>query len=433
MSQPHALFRPFDRLQRLWRDHSGSYSVMAALMAPVLVGFTGLGTEVGLWFYTHQSMQSAADGAAFSAAVARAQGNTTSFRNEATAVAARYGFTDAANGTVVTVNQPPLSGPNTGNASAVEVLISQPQQRLFSGALLNTPLTIAARAVAAADAPRVACILGLDPAAANTVQILNNAVLPDPNCGVASNSTSASSFVVSNNAIVQAPVSSSGGLISDINAQLRGSPNLANAAPVPDPYASANAGTPPACSAQNTSGTNNGSRTLRPDVYVGGVGMARFCAGLNFNNNFQVTLEPGIYFIDTQLSIRNNAVLNGNGVTLVVNGNYAINLSNNAIINLQAPTSGPTSGLIFFGSRTGTPTVTQTFSNNTVFNLTGAVYFPNQIINFENNGTTAPTGGCTQIVGRMVRLSNNVNIRANCNGTGTSQMALNGGGASLIE
>ena len=88
----------------------------------------------------------------------------------------------------------------------------------------------------------------------------------------------------------------------------------------------------------------------------------------------------------------------GTGVTLVINGNYAIDLNNNAIINLTAPTSGPTSGLIFFGSRTGTPTVQQTFSNNTIFNLTGAVYFPNQIINFENNGTTAPTGGCTQVV-----------------------------------
>ncbi|MBM3536639.1 MAG: hypothetical protein FJX55_02240 [Alphaproteobacteria bacterium] len=59
-------------LQRLRRDRGGSYSVMTALALPVLVGFTGLGTEAGLWFYTHQAMQGAADGAAFSWATAPA-------------------------------------------------------------------------------------------------------------------------------------------------------------------------------------------------------------------------------------------------------------------------------------------------------------------------------------------------------------------------
>jgi len=424
---------PLARLQCLWRDRGGSYSVMAALTLPVLVGFTGLGTEAGLWFYTHQTMQGAADGAAFSAAVARSQGNTAGFRNDATAVAARYGFTDGSGGTVVTVNQPPLSGPNVGNADAVEVIISQAQQRLFSSVLASGPLNITARAVATGTAANVACILGLDPTAINTVQLMNNSVLPDPNCGVASNSSHASGISVTNNAIVAAPVTSHGGIATAINAQLLGSPNQTNAAPVADPYASADAGAPPPCTTQNGTGINNGTRTLRPDVYVGGVGYAHFCTGWNFQNNFEVNLEPGVYFIDTRLTVTNNAILRGDGVTLVVNGNYAISLGNNAIIDLSAPTAGPTAGLVFFGSRTGTSTVQQTFSNNTIFDLTGAIYFPNQIINFNNNATTAATGGCTQVIGRMVRLSNNVNIRANCNGTGTTQMAINGGGATLIE
>ncbi len=433
MTQSLAKSNHLSRLQRLWHDRRGSYSIMAALTLPVVVGFTGLGTEAGLWFYTHQAMQSAADGAAFSAAVAHSQGNTSGFRNDATAVAARYGFADGSGGTLVTVNRPPLSGPNTGDTNAVEVIIRQPQQRLFSSVLASGPLAISARAVATAAAANVACILGLDPTAANTVQLMNNSVLPDPNCGVASNSSSATAVSVTNNAIVSAPITSHGGITAANNAQLLGGPNQTGAAPIPDPYAAANAGTPPACTAQNGTGTGTGTRTLRPDVYVGGVGYAHFCAGWNFSNNFQVTLDPGVYFIDTRMIVQNNAVLRGDGVTLVVNGNYAISLGNNAVIDLSAPTSGPTSGLVFFGSRTGTPTVQQTFSNNTIFDLTGAVYFPNQIINFNNNGTTALTGGCTQVIGRMIRLSNNVNIRANCNGTGTTQMAVNGGGASLIE
>src|ERR1041384_4272462 len=65
-------------LRRFHRDRSGSYVVIVGLSAPVLVGLVGLGTEDGLWLYTHQSMQSATDAAAFSAAQAYAMNGTGS-------------------------------------------------------------------------------------------------------------------------------------------------------------------------------------------------------------------------------------------------------------------------------------------------------------------------------------------------------------------
>src|SRR6476646_8060215 len=63
-------------IRRFHRDRSGSYLVIVALSAPVLVGLVGLGTEDGLWLYTHQSIQSATDAAAFSAAQAYAANGT---------------------------------------------------------------------------------------------------------------------------------------------------------------------------------------------------------------------------------------------------------------------------------------------------------------------------------------------------------------------
>ena len=48
MTQSLARQQTLARLKRLWRDRGGSYSVMAALTLPVLVGFTGLGTEAGM-------------------------------------------------------------------------------------------------------------------------------------------------------------------------------------------------------------------------------------------------------------------------------------------------------------------------------------------------------------------------------------------------
>src|ERR1041384_3459759 len=60
--------RLLSRLNEFWRDRSGNYVIITALTAPILVGMVGLGTEDGLWLFTHQTEQSAADAAAFSAA-----------------------------------------------------------------------------------------------------------------------------------------------------------------------------------------------------------------------------------------------------------------------------------------------------------------------------------------------------------------------------
>lgn len=420
----------------LWSDRRGAYSMMTALLLPVIAGFTAFGTETGLWFYNHQSMQGAADGAAYSAGLAYKLGNTTTYAAEAKAVAAKYGFTDGANGTTVTVNQPPTSGANTSTLGAVEVIIQQPQKRLFSAVLISSAVTIKARAVAAATGGgATACVLGLDPTAAQTVTLSNNAVLPDKNCGVASNSSSASGLYLSNNAVIDGPTSSHGGDVVLNNAVLAGSQNLTNAPVIPDPYASSNPGTPPTtCTTQNGSGSGShgGPRTFVPDATVNGVGVTRFCSGLNFQNNFAAVFSPGVYFIDSQLVFGNNAVITGNNVTLVINGNYAINIGNNASVNLTAPTTGPTSGIAIFGGRTATSTVTQTFSNNTILNLTGAIYFPNQILQFDNNGTTNPNAGCTQLIARQIQLMNNVDLHANCAGAGTNPMTF-GGSLALVE
>src|SRR5947208_553048 len=96
--------RMCDLLRRLRRDRSGNYAMIVALATPVLIGLVGLGTEDGLWLYTHQTAQSAADAAAFSAAQnfsmngENAGGSlgtgtgTSNLLQEADAIAASYGL-----------------------------------------------------------------------------------------------------------------------------------------------------------------------------------------------------------------------------------------------------------------------------------------------------------------------------------------------------
>jgi uncharacterized membrane protein len=55
--------------RRLWRGECGVVAVAVAVLLPVLIGFAGLGVEVGMWFWIQRQNQSAADAAAISAAL----------------------------------------------------------------------------------------------------------------------------------------------------------------------------------------------------------------------------------------------------------------------------------------------------------------------------------------------------------------------------
>ena len=69
-----------------------------------------------------------------------------------------------------------------------------------------------------------------------------------------------------------------------------------------------------------------------------------------------------------------------------------------------------------------------------MLNLTGALYFPNQILELDNNTSSLPNHGCTQVIGRMVRFMNNVDLGSNCAGTGVKPIGPSGGGVvTLVE
>ena len=66
----------FRLISRLLRDEEGSYLLYMTLLLPVLIGVAGLATEGGLLFYNHRALQSAADAAAYSAAIAYSYDST---------------------------------------------------------------------------------------------------------------------------------------------------------------------------------------------------------------------------------------------------------------------------------------------------------------------------------------------------------------------
>ena len=47
-------------LSRAWRDESGGVLVYTAILLPVVLGFAGLSTDVGLWYMNKRVLQSSA-------------------------------------------------------------------------------------------------------------------------------------------------------------------------------------------------------------------------------------------------------------------------------------------------------------------------------------------------------------------------------------
>ncbi len=408
------MVRPLNFLVRkLLRAESGSVAVQIGVGLIGLMGMVGLGTEGTFLIFKQRQMQSVADSAALSGAMALYQAYPRDPESEARAVAAGLGFRHGTDQASVTVNIPPLSGTQIGNTDAVEVIVAQPQDLSIMRLIGHDRATVSTRAVAVRSDLGRFCVLALDMSAAQSMLVSNNAEVLDPNCGVAVNSNSSTALVVNNNGLINGSVNTRGQWQLANNAHLNGSPLVQHGPYIADPYADVEMQAPPPCTGQSGSGSNNVSRNLVP---------GHFCSGWDFKNNVTLNLAAGTYYIDSKLSIKNNVVVNGTGVTLVINGNYAIDIDNNAILNVTAPTGGDYAGLVFFGSRTGTPSVLQKFSNNTILNITGAVYFPNQILEFDNNGT-ANAMGCTHLIGRMVRMMNNATLKNDCENTGVKPIS----------
>ena len=119
-------------LARLLRDEEGAWLIYMTFLLPVLIGVAGLGTEGGMLFYQHRSLQSAADAAAYSAAIACSYSTNPStcagvnITTQAQAAVASYGF---ALGTGTGQANVAATAITFATLPAVHVTISRPQTR----------------------------------------------------------------------------------------------------------------------------------------------------------------------------------------------------------------------------------------------------------------------------------------------------------------
>ncbi len=411
----------------LLRETRGATAVMTALALSSLVGFAGLGTEVGTWYVAKRNMQGAADSAAISAANAVMAG--TAHLSEARSVAARYGLVNGTSNVTVTVNKPPTSGAYTTNANAVEVIISQPQSLILASLFLAHKPNVGARAVAVGGQGGNGCVVALDRSNVTDVTETGNTVVNLNNCSMYINSPRASALTMTGLAKINAWSAYISG-----NYSIAGQAKLSTThgtftgiAPIDDPYLSVPLPSFSGCNQTNFSLTAGAVRTLDPGVY---------CNGFSLAGGSKVTLNPGVYIIDRgSFSITGGSTLTGTGVTFVMTSstgnNYATaSVAGGSVITLSAPTTGATAGLAFFQDRNAPGTGVDSFAGGATQNINGAIYFPNQSVTYAGGSSTGGAN-CTQLVSLLITFNGNANFNTNCTAAGVK--AIGGAATALVE
>lgn len=356
------------------RGEAGHVLPLIAICLAVLMGFGGMGVDVGYWEYNQREQQNAADAAAIGGAqqlIYDGCGDKTDATTAADADSSDNGFTNNSNGVTVIVQNPPPSGnPFAGNNCAVEAQVASTQVPTFLTRVLGfNTMNETTQATAEVVYNNGGCIYMLDP---NQNTNFNNSDIVAPKCSIWMDGTAnLHSATVDAMSIGEANYagSNNGGTFSG------GSPTqiLPVADPCPEVAACASlTNNPPSTSPCN--GTYSGSGTLLPGCYN----------NLNLNGQ-NVTLQPNstssLFVFEGTLNA-NMATIVGNGVTLYMAAGASANFNKTTALTLTPPTTGPNAGISYYQVKGNSNTVNL---NSGTTNVGGMIYAPSAQLNYNGS------------------------------------------------
>ena len=359
--------------------------VQFVITLSVLLGFCGLGIEVGMMQLEKQKLQSAADAAALEASYSIP--SKTAELSGAQADAALNGFTNNGTTTTVTVTYPPATGLYAGNALAVQATVTQRMNPMF----IPGAITLSATSTALASPQSCVYLMSTTQQPTLAAQAETGSQITATcsfylglsyNFNPNSTSTGAQFYVAANASYSAA--SSGAPTPPAIFGVPRQSDPLAY---VPTPSIQ------PGCLKTNfTIDSPSAPQTIYPGNYCGGLEISH--TGYNV-----VTLSPGTYVIAGSLTFQNDVRVAGTGVTFyltqIAGYSYGTMSINNTLMTLSAPTSGPLQGILFFSDRTMPALASGSYeftfqSMNAGSTMDGILYAPGQAI-FANSATLQGT------------------------------------------
>jgi hypothetical protein len=366
---------------------SGQATVLVGLILTVLLACVSIASDFGLFQNDRRTMQNAADSAAMAGEQEINAGNAGAAVSAAKHDAALNGYTDGASQITVTVNNPPLNGPHSGDSSAVEVIVSRVKPTMLLKFVNISTIKITARAVAIeGNAPY--CIMALNPTATNAISLFGAALLQT--CAIVDDSNASKAFGIFGVALWHASsIGIVGGYDFDLLPFVSPKP-VTGIAPVKDPLAHLQAPSIGSCDHTNYSLGPIGIGTLSPGVY---------CGGITITGVALLHLQPGPYVIrGGGLNVLGASIMTGTGVTFYLTGDSTypyggVNIVGATVNSLAAPTSGAMEGILFFQDR-NISAATAAANPNTIVGASlaryeGTFYFPTTKLNYTINASVA--------------------------------------------
>jgi Putative Flp pilus-assembly TadE/G-like len=351
------------------RREAGHVLPLIAVMLGVLMGFGGLGVDVGFWEYRQQAQQNATDAAALGGAQVLAKtscSDPVTAKAQAGNDAGNNGFANGGS-VVVTLNSPPAAGPFSGQTCAISVSITTQHVNSYFSRLLgySQGVTETTSAVAAVSNNSSACIYLLSPVVSTNI---NGAQVNAPGCAIAINDTA--NF---NGATVGSPMIGYAGGAPNENGATFTMATPAPMLPVLDPCSEI-----PGCAyLTNNPPSQSGCQQFNGNGYTGSLAPGCY-SSLNLNHS-NVTLNNGIYTFTGSTNF-NSSTLTGSNVTIYVASGATPPNWNSDTVNLTPPTTGNYANVLYYQvpSNTANPNF-----NGTGVSLRGLIYCPNSTsVNF---------------------------------------------------
>lgn len=133
---------------------------------------------------------------------------------------------------------------------------------------------------------------------------------------------------------------------------------------------------------------------------------------MQFTGNGSVTLQPGTYYVGSELRFNGNFDVTGEGVSFVLMEGASVSMNGNAEINLSAPDSGNLEGILFYqdpdtAEDHGTPGES-TFNGNMIGEFVGTLYFPKSHVKL--NGNFSGSMMCSDFVVGTMMINGNMTL-----------------------
>ena len=435
-------------LRRIWRDHRGGAGMLAVIGLPAVIGGLAFAIDTGYLFLQRRLIQQQADTAAVAAAAAKFKGVTTltTLRSLAILDATRNGFAPSATSTLA-MNAPPVSGPYSGSATAVEVIIDTEVKTFFARHLNLAAVSIRGRAVAGyAGAPSGGggCVMALDRSASRALRFQGSGSLLAPTCTLVSNSSASNAILVGGNETVKAlALYTAGNVEVGPSAVAEISQGIyTNKAPVADPYASLSVAAASGCMQTNFSvHGNNPNRNIDAGTYCNGLEISG--SGTVYMKKGTYTIKGGDFKVSGTARVRcGNCTSTTDGVTIVLqpglNGSVgSVSIAGTTDVQLSAPSgadAGTLRGIAIYQDRAADAGNAAKLTGSSNMRVSGVIYMPSADINFSGTSDLPDGKACVLIIGRTVEVQGNSRLAlSDCQAMGARQIDTSSASPILLE